>query len=83
MHPNISKGTVIGITDAILIVLFVVQPLGITKITFKAFNPGYCFGFLIRNGEHGWRMLGGILLAFTGVKALFADLGAFKGGLFN
>jgi KUP system potassium uptake protein len=107
VNPGISKGTVIGVTDAILVVLFLVQPLGITKITyafapiiiiwlgfnavfgiynltkydasvFEAFNPGYGFEFLIRRGEHGWRMLGGILLAFTGVEALFADLGAFS-----
>ena len=44
----------------------------------KAFNPGYGFQYLIRHGEHGWRSLGGILLAFTGVEALFADLGAFS-----
>ncbi|KAJ9623798.1 hypothetical protein H2204_011090 [Knufia peltigerae] len=107
VNPGLSKGAIIGITDAILVVLFLVQPFGITKITlafspivliwlafnavfgiynlakfdasvFKAFNPGYGFEFLIRNGEHGWRQLGGILLAFTGVEALFADLGAFS-----
>jgi KUP system potassium uptake protein len=107
VDPNISKGTIIGVTDAILVMLFIVQPLGITKITFafapiviiwlgfnaifgiynlvkydasvfKAFNPGYGFDFLVRNGDQGWRMLGGILLAFTGVEALFADLGAFS-----
>ncbi|CAF9905572.1 MAG: hypothetical protein GOMPHAMPRED_003266 [Gomphillus americanus] len=44
----------------------------------KAFNPGYAFLFLIRNKEQGWRQLGGVLLAFTGVEALFADLGAFS-----
>ena len=32
----------------------------------------------IRNGERGWRQLGGVLLAFTGLEALFADLGAFS-----
>lgn len=32
----------------------------------------------MRNGTDGWRSLGGILLAFTGVEALFADLGAFS-----
>lgn len=107
VSPSISKGTIIGVTDAILVVLFVIQPLGLTKISylfapiiiiwlafnavfgiynlakydatvFKAFNPGYGFLFLIRNKEQGWRMLGGILLAFTGVEALFADLGAFS-----
>ena len=107
VQPSISKGTIIGVTDAILIFLFFLQPLGITKITFafspivliwlgfnavfgiynlvnydasvfKAFNPGYAFEFLIRNKTDGWRHLGGILLAFTGVEALFADLGAFS-----
>ncbi len=107
VDSGISKGTIIGVTDAILVALFLLQPLGITKITFafspivivwlamnavfgiynlvhfdagvfKAFNPGYAFMFLIRHGEEGWRTLGGILLAFTGLEALFADLGAFS-----
>jgi KUP system potassium uptake protein len=107
VDPTISKGTIIGVTDAILVLLFAIQPLGISKISFafapiiiiwlgfnaafgiynlvnydasvfEAFNPGYGFEFLVRNGERGWRMLGGILLAFTGVEALFADLGAFS-----
>ena len=107
VSPGISKGTIIGATDAILVVLFAVQPLGITKISFafapiviiwlgfnaafgiynlvnydasvfRAFNPGLGFEFLIRNGERGWKQLGGVLLAFTGVEALFADLGAFS-----
>ncbi|CZT03000.1 probable HAK-1 potassium transporter [Rhynchosporium graminicola] len=44
----------------------------------KAFSPGYAFDFLVRRKHEGWRMLGGTLLAFTGVEALFADLGAFS-----
>ncbi|KAF2768883.1 potassium transporter [Teratosphaeria nubilosa] len=44
----------------------------------KAFNPGEAFMYLIRNKTDGWRSLGGVLLAFTGVEALFADLGAFS-----
>lgn len=44
----------------------------------RAFNPGLGFQFLIRNGHDGWVQLGGVLLAFTGVEALFADLGAFS-----
>ncbi|OJJ50342.1 hypothetical protein ASPZODRAFT_58010 [Penicilliopsis zonata CBS 506.65] len=107
VSPNISKSTIVGVTDAILVLLFLIQPLGITKISFafapiiiiwlgfnavfgvynlvnydatvfKAFNPGYAFEFLIRHRREGWRMLGGVLLAFTGVEALFADLGAFS-----
>jgi KUP system potassium uptake protein len=44
----------------------------------RAFNPVYAFEFLVRNKTNGWKMLGGVLLAFTGVEALFADLGAFS-----
>lgn len=44
----------------------------------KAFNPAEGFMYLIRRREEGWHSLGGILLAFTGVEALFADLGAFS-----
>jgi KUP system potassium uptake protein len=104
---DISKSTIIGTTCGILILLFVIQPLGITKITvvfspiviiwlafnavfgiynlakfdhsvLKAFSPYFAFHYLIRNKTDGWRSLGGILLAFTGVEALFADVGAFS-----
>lgn len=44
----------------------------------KAFSPHFAFTYLIRNGYEGWKSLGGLLLAFTGVEALFADLGAFS-----
>ncbi|KAG0648812.1 Potassium transporter 5, partial [Hyphodiscus hymeniophilus] len=105
--PGIKNGTVVGVTAAILILLFLIQPLGTTKIatTFapivitwlafnacfgiynlakfddsvlKAFNPAYGFEYLIRHKTEGWKSLGGVLLAFTGVEALFADLGAFS-----
>ena len=105
--PGISHSAVIGATCGILILLFVIQPFGTTKIgaTFapiviiwlgmlaafgiynlalydwrvlKAFNPAEGFMFLVRNKEEGWHALGGVLLAFTGVEALFADLGAFS-----
>ena len=105
--PNISHGIVVGTTCGILVLLFVIQPFGTTKIgitfapiviiwlgflagfgiynlvyydagVFKCFNPAEGFDYLIRHGTDGWRSLGGILLAFTGVEALFADLGAFS-----
>ncbi|SPJ70349.1 probable potassium transporter hak-1 [Fusarium torulosum] len=44
----------------------------------KAFSPHFAFAYLVRNGHEGWKSLGGLLLAFTGVEALFADLGAFS-----
>ena len=107
VKPDIENATVVGTTCGILILLFLIQPFGITKLgtTFapiviiwlifnasfgiynlalfdhsvlKAFNPAYAFEFLIRNKTAGWKQLGGVLLAFTGVEALFADLGAFS-----
>lgn len=105
--PGISNHAIVGATCGILILLFLIQPLGTTKIavTFapvviiwlafnacfgvynlvkydhsvlKAFNPAHAFDFLARNKTRGWKMLGGVLLSFTGVEALFADLGAFS-----
>lgn len=43
----------------------------------KAFSPYFAGRYLVRHKTQGWKSLGGILLAFTGVEALFADLGAF------
>ncbi|GAB7348500.1 hypothetical protein MBLNU459_g6904t1 [Dothideomycetes sp. NU459] len=107
VRPDLGSSTIIGVTCAILILLFVLQPLGISKLasgfapivivwllfnlTFgiynlavhdytvlKAFSPYFAGNYFVRNGADGWRSLGGILLCFTGVEALFADLGAFS-----
>lgn len=106
VRPDLGTSAIVGISVAILIVLFLVQPLGTSKVgtsfapiviiwllfnlcsgiynlalhdytVLKAFSPHYAFAYLIRNGSEGWKSLGGLLLAFTGVEALFADLGAF------
>ena len=112
INPSIQGGTVVGISCAILILLFAIQPLGTSKIAtafgpivvvwllfnavvgiynlvlydhsvLKAFSPYFAGEFLVRNGQAGWTMLGGILLAFTGCEALFADLGAFSKDAIN
>ncbi|KMU83677.1 potassium transporter 8 [Coccidioides immitis H538.4] len=44
----------------------------------RAFSPSFAIDYIIRHKFDGWRSLGGVLLAFTGVEALFADLGAFS-----
>lgn len=44
----------------------------------KAFSPYFAIEFFVEHKTQGWKMLGGILLSFTGVEALFADLGAFS-----
>lgn len=107
VNPDITTSTVIGISCAILLLLFLLQPLGTTKLAasfapivivwlllnasfgiynlvvydhsvLKAFSPYFAGSYFVRNGTEGWRSLGGVLLAFTGVEALFADLGAFS-----
>ncbi|KAK3497415.1 potassium transporter hak-1 [Neurospora hispaniola] len=107
VKPDISKSTVTGTTCGILVLLFLIQPLGTSKIattfapivivwlglnfsfgiynlvTFdwtvlKAFSPYFAFQFFIEHKTRAWKMLGGVLLSFTGVEALFADLGAFS-----
>lgn len=105
-NPDLGTSAIVGISCTILVALFLIQPLGTTKVgtafapivviwllfnlcsgiynlavhdhtVLKAFSPGYAFAYLVRNGRKGWESLGGLLLAFTGVEALFADLGAF------
>lgn len=107
VRPDLGTSAIVGITCAILVLLFAIQPFGTAKLgtafapivtvwllfngcagiynlakhdhsVLKAFSPYFAFKFLTRNGEQGWRSLGGLLLAFTGVEALFADLGAFS-----
>ena len=107
VDESITTATIVGVTCTILVLLFLIQPLGTSKIgsTFapvviiwlsfnfcfgiynlvqfdhsvlKAFSPYFAGAFLVRNKTEGWKSLGGILLAFTGVEALFADLGAFN-----
>ncbi len=102
VSPNITSSTIVGTSSGILILLFALQPLGLTKLasTFapiiivwlafnasfgiynlvnydysvlKAFSPYYAIHFFVRGKTESWKMLGGILLSFTGVEALFAD----------
>ncbi|MCX7123908.1 MAG: KUP/HAK/KT family potassium transporter [Gammaproteobacteria bacterium] len=46
-------------------------------IILLAFNPYYALHFLIKNGFHGFLILGCVFLAITGAEALYADLGQF------
>lgn len=109
VKPDISQPTIVGSTCGIIVLLFLIQPLGVTKLAssfapivilwlafnggfgvynlvmhdwtvLKAFSPHFAFRFFAEHKTDAWRMLGGILLSFTGVEALFADLGAFSLG---
>ncbi|KAH6895308.1 potassium transporter-domain-containing protein [Thelonectria olida] len=106
VRPDLGRNAIVGISCGILVLLFLLQHLGTSKIgtsfapivvvwliynlvigiynlvlydhtVLKAFSPHYAFLYLIRTGTEGWKSLGGLLLAFTGVESLFADLGAF------
>ncbi|KAF5592010.1 potassium uptake [Fusarium subglutinans] len=107
INPDLGTSAIVGISYGILVILFLIQPFGTSKIgtmfapvvviwlpfnlyagiynlavhdytVLKAFSPHFAFSYLVRNGHEGWKSLGGLLLAFTGVEALFADLGAFS-----
>ncbi|RBR16921.1 uncharacterized protein FIESC28_06755 [Fusarium coffeatum] len=75
----------IGTSFAPVVVIWLLYNLSISiynliqydHTVLKAFSPHYAFLYLIRNEARGWKSLGGLLLAFTGVESLFADLGAF------
>ena len=42
-----------------------------------ALSPHHAITFFARNGFHGFRVLGGVILAVTGGEALYADMGHF------
>lgn len=104
---DLGTDAVIGISCAILVTLFLVQPFGTSRLgtafapivaiwllfnfssgiynlvkhdhtVLRAFSPYFAFKYLARNGTDGWKSLGGLLLAFTGAEAMFADLAAFE-----
>ncbi|KAJ6702095.1 OSMOTIC STRESS POTASSIUM TRANSPORTER [Salix koriyanagi] len=78
---SLGENAVLGISVAILIVLFTVQRFGTDKYdlgVLRAFNPKYIIDYFQRNGKQGWISLGGVVLCITGTEAMFADLGHFS-----
>ncbi|MEZ4298456.1 MAG: potassium transporter Kup [Polyangiaceae bacterium] len=43
----------------------------------QAIHPRYAVEFFLHNGKHGFFLLGSVVLAITGVEALYADMGHF------
>jgi len=43
----------------------------------RALNPWYAIEFMLRNGSHGFLILGAVILVVTGAEALYADMGHF------
>lgn len=99
VQPGIGESTIVGVSCAIIVLLYLVQPFGVHRIAsawapiviiwlsfnfivgiynlvnhdhsvLKAFSPYFAGQYFVRNKEEGWRSLGGLLLAFTGVEAV-------------
>ncbi len=73
-------GTLFGPIMLVWFALLVV--LGINSIVaspaiLAAVNPWHGLRFLLRNGSHGFLVLGAVFLVVTGAEALYADLGHF------
>jgi KUP system potassium uptake protein len=65
-----------------LVWFLVIAALGVSQAVrhpsvFGAFNPAHGFDFFLRNGWHGFLVLGTVFLVVTGGEALYADMGHF------
>ncbi len=65
-----------------LVWFLVIAALGVSQIVrhpsmIGAFNPAHGFDFFLRNGWHGFLVLGTVFLVVTGGEALYADMGHF------
>ncbi|KAJ6723460.1 POTASSIUM TRANSPORTER [Salix koriyanagi] len=77
---TMTQDSIVWISVAILICLFMVQRFGTDKYdpaVVKALNPKYIVDYFRRNKKDAWISLGGVVLAITGTEALFADVGHF------
>jgi KUP system potassium uptake protein len=79
----LGSGRVGRLFGPIMLIWFVtIAVLGIRGITMhpsvlKAISPSYAFDFLFHTGSTGFFSLTSVVLAFTGVEALYADMGHF------
>ena len=78
-----GTGSVGRMFGPIMLVWFTtIAALGIRGISMhpevlKALSPGYAFDFLFHSGSAGFFSLASVVLAITGVEALYADMGHF------
>jgi KUP system potassium uptake protein len=83
MLQRLGSGGVGRLFGPVMIVWFAtVAALGIRGISMhpavlKALSPSYGFDFLFHSGMTGFYSLTAVVLAFTGVEALYADMGHF------
>jgi KUP system potassium uptake protein len=80
---RLGSGAVGRLFGPIMLVWFTtIAALGIRGITMhpevlEALSPSYAFDLLFRSGSTGFYALTSVVLAFTGVEALYADMGHF------
>ncbi len=78
-----GTGSVGRVFGPVMLVWFVtIAALGIRGITMhpevlEALSPSYGFDFIVHNEPTGFFALTSVVLAFTGVEALYADMGHF------
>jgi KUP system potassium uptake protein len=80
---RLGSGAVGRLFGPVMLVWFTtIAVLGIRGITMhpevlKALSPSYAFDLLFHSGSTGFFTLTSVVLAFTGVEALYADMGHF------
>ncbi len=80
---RLGSGAVGRVFGPIMLVWFAtIAVLGVRGITMhpavlQALSPSYAFDLLFHNGSTGFFVLTSVVLAFTGVEALYADMGHF------
>jgi len=83
MLQRLGSGSVGRVFGPVMLVWFVtVAALGIRGIAMhpavlEALSPSYAFDFLFHSGTTGFFSLTAVVLSFTGVEALYADMGHF------
>ncbi|HEY6672275.1 MAG TPA: KUP/HAK/KT family potassium transporter [Solirubrobacterales bacterium] len=83
---RVGTGAVGRVFGPIMLLWFAtIAALGIRGITMhpevlKALSPSYAFDFLFHSGSSGFYSLASVVLAITGVEALYADMGHFGRG---
>ncbi len=79
----LGSGVVGRLFGPVMLVWFAtIAVLGIRGITMhpevlKALSPSYAYDFLFHSGSSGFYSLTAVVLSFTGVEALYADMGHF------
>jgi KUP system potassium uptake protein len=80
---RLGSGAVGRVFGPVMLIWFAtIAVLGIRGITMhpevlKALSPSYAFELLFQSGSTGFFVLTSVVLAFTGVEALYADMGHF------